>query len=266
SYRLPSNIQFDIDYTWYDKEQKAILYNYREERRASLLVPLRIGKFSSFNRFTFNQIVLPSSKYTTGEWLITGSLLGVNANLTTYALFIDEIKPYVYSNMSLVFKAPLGFTVMPQVQYSYSSNEVFSLKARLEKKVLRNGFMNLSFERNFRNDLSLAEAGIRYDFSFAQAGASVRQYDDRTSFVQYARGSLVNDRKTKYLRADNRTNVGRGGISIIPFIDLNSNGIREADEPKAKGLNLRANGGRIEISDRDTTIRILSLEPYTNCF
>ncbi len=266
SYRLPSNIQFDLDYTWYDKEQKAILYNYREERKASLLIPLRIGKFSSFNRFSINQIILPSSKYTTGEWLITGSLLGVNANLTTYALFIEEVKPYVYSNMALVFKAPLGFTVMPQVQYSYSSNEVFSLKARLEKKVLRNGFMNISFERNFRNDMSLAEAGIRYDFSFAQAGASVRQYDDRTSFVQYARGSLVNDRKTKYLGADNRTNVGRGGISVIPFIDLNSNGHRDEGEPKAQGLNLRANGGRIEKRDRDTTIRILSLEPYTNCF
>ncbi len=244
SYRLPSNIQFDLDYTWYDKEQKAILYNYREERKASLLIPLRIGKFASFNRFSINQIILPSSKYTTGE----------------------EVKPYVYSNMALVFKAPLGFTVMPQVQYSYSSNEVFSLKARLEKKVFRNGFMNISFERNFRNDMSLAEAGIRYDFSFAQAGASVRQYDDRISFVQYSRVSLVNDRKTKYLGADNRTNVGRGGISVIPFIDVNSNGLRDAGEPKAQGLNLRANGGRIEISDRDTTIRILSLEPYTNCF
>ena len=37
-------------------------------------------------------------------------------------------------------------------------------------------------------------------------------------------------------------------------------------EPKAYGLNLHANGGRVEKSDRDSTIRILGLEPYTNCF
>jgi hypothetical protein len=56
----------------------------------------------------------------------------------------------------------------------------------------------MSFERNFRNDITLAEAGLRYDFSFAQAGASVRQYGDRTSFVQYARGSVINDRKQSF--------------------------------------------------------------------
>ena len=87
SYRLPSNIQLDLNYTWYDKDQKAIFYNYREERKASLIVPLKIGKLSTFQRFSVNQIILPTSKYTTGEWLISGSLFGVNTNLTTYALF-----------------------------------------------------------------------------------------------------------------------------------------------------------------------------------
>jgi cell division protein FtsN len=66
--------------------------------------------------------------------------------------------------------------------------------------------------------------------------------------------------------SDNRTNVGKGGISIVAFLDLNSNGKKDAGEPKAYGLNLRANGGRVEKTDRDTTIRILGLEPYTSCF
>ena len=93
-----------------------------------------------------------------------------------------------------------------------------------------------------------------------------RETNKKLTFVQYARGSLINDRKTKYLGTDNRTNVGRGGISIVPFIDLNSNGKKDPGEPKAYGLNLKANGGRIEKSNRDTTIMILGLEPYTNCF
>jgi cell division septation protein DedD len=124
----------------------------------------------------------------------------------------------------------------------------------------------MSYEQNFSNNINLAELGLRYDFSFAQTGLSVRESNKKLTFVQYARGSLINDRKTKYLGTDNRTNVGRGGISIVPFIDLNSNGKKDPGEPKAYGLNLKVNGGRIEKSDRDTTIRILSLEPYTNCF
>jgi len=266
SFRLPSNMQFDLNYTWYDKDQKAIFYNYREERKASLSIPLKIGKLNTFQRFSLYQIVLPSSKYTTGEWLISGSLFGVNTNLTTYALFPEEEKPYVYSDLSFSFRLPAGFIFMPQVQYGYTEAKLFSAKARIEKHVLKNGFINLSYEQNFSNNLKLAEVGFRYDFSFAQTGASVRQYDEKTSFIQYARGSLINDRKTRYLGTDNRPNVGRGGISVVPFIDLNANGKKDPGEPKAYGLNLHSNGGRIEKSDRDTTIRILGLEPYTKCF
>jgi len=266
SFRLPSNLQFDLNYTWYDKEQKAIFYNYREERKASLSIPLKIGKFNTFQRLSLYQVVLPSSRYTTGEWLISGSLLGVNTNLTTYALFIEEVNPYVYSDLSLSVRLPARFIFMPQVQYGYTDNKIFSAKAKLEKYVFKHGYINLSYEQNFSNNMKLAEVGFRYDFSFAQTGASVRQYNDKTSFIEYARGSLINDRKTKYLGTDNRPNVGRGGISVVPFLDLNENGKKDPGEPRAYGLNLYSNGGRIEKSDRDTTIRILGLEPYTNCF
>jgi hypothetical protein len=266
SYRLPSNLQLDLNYTWYDKDQKSIFYNYREERKATLSVPIKIGKINTFQRVALYQIILPSSKYITGEWLISASLFGVNTNLTTYALLLPEVKPYLYSDLSLSVRLPARFIFMPQVQYGYTDNKIFSAKAKLEKYVFKHGYINLSYEQNFSNNMKLAELGFRYDFSFAQTGASVRQYNDKTSFTEYARGSLINDRKTKYLGTDNRPNVGRGGISVVPFLDLNENGKKDPGEPRAYGLNLYSNGGHIEKSDRDTTIRILGLEPYTNCF
>jgi hypothetical protein len=266
NYRLPSNMQFDLKYTRYDKDQKAINYNYIEERKAVLSIPLRIRNFSCYQRFSLYQIVLPASKYTTGEWLYSGSLFGVNTNLTTYAIFIGETKPNVYSNLSLLFRIPGGFVVTPQVQYQYTGNEFLSTKLRLEKKLFKHGFINMSYEQNFINDSRMFELGIRYDFSFAQTGLSARTSNKKTSLVQYARGSLIYDKMTRYIGSDNRPNVGKGGICIIPYLDLNNNGIKDPGEPKAYGLNLHANGGRIEKSERDTTIRILGLESYTNCF
>ncbi len=266
TYRLPSNLQFDLNYTWYEKDQKAIFYSYREERRAAMSLPLKIGKLSSYNRFTVYQIILPAAKYLTGEWMFSGSFSGVSTNLTTYGLFMGDIDPNVYSNLSLAFRFPAGFILMPQTQFGYTPAEFISAKIRLEKLIHNRAFLNLSYEQNFRNDLRIAELGFRYDFSFAQAGMSVRQANKTTSFVQYARGSLINDRTTRYLGADNRTNVGRGGISIIPYLDLNSNRKRDPGEPKAYGLNLRTNGGRIEKNNKDTTIHIIGLEPYTDCF
>jgi cell division protein FtsN len=266
SYQLPSNIQLDLNYTNYNKDQKAINFNYKEERRAIISIPLRIGKVLTYQRLSVNQIVLPSSQYTTGEWLFSGSILGVSTNLTTSALFADYTKPFVYSSLSLAFRLPAGFVIMPQAQYGYTQNKLISIKAGLEKHIHDHAFLNMSVEQIFSTNLKLAEVGFRYDFSFAQVGASVRQSDKKTTLIQYARGSLINDRKTRYLGADNRTNVGKGGISIVAFLDLNGNGKKDPGEPKAHGLNLHANGGRIEKSERDSTIRILGLEPYTTCF
>ncbi|MDT8401925.1 MAG: SPOR domain-containing protein [Bacteroidales bacterium] len=266
TYRLPSHLQFNIKYNKYDKDQEAINYNYLEERKASVSLPLRIGKFSSYNRISINQLILPNSDYTTGEWMFSGSLFGVNTNLTTYGIFIDDADPYIYSNLSLAFRLPHRLTIMPQVQYGFTRNEFISAKLRIEKHLLDHAFLNISFERNIRSNMNLAELGLRYNFSFAQTGASVRYSQDVTSLVQYARGSLINDGRTDYRRADNRPNVGRGGIIIRPFLDYNGNGKKDPGENGAPGLNLRANGGRVDKSEKDTLIAITGLEPYTSCF
>jgi len=266
SYRFPANIQLDLDYIRYDKDQKAINYNYLEERRASLSIPLRIKKFSAYSRMSYYQIVLPLTNYTTAEWMLAGSVLGVNTNLTTYGLFIGENEPSLHSQLSFAVRLPGEFLIMPQAQYNYTDGEFMTAKLGLEKRVFEKGYVNLSWERNFRHNITMGEVGVRYDFSFAQTGLSARQTNRQSTFVQYARGSLINDRPSGWLKADNRTNVGRGGISIMPFLDLNANGRRDAGEPKAKGLNIRSSSGTLERSEKDTTIHITGLEPYVKYY
>ena len=266
TYRLPSNIQLDLDYTYYDRNQTAISYNYLEERKVSVSLPVMIKKFSAYSRLSYYQIIFPGSKYSTAEWLFSGSFLGVNTNLTTYGIFSEHFSPNVYSNLSLGVRLPAGFVLLPQVQYTYTGHEFLSGKVSLEKRLFEKGYMNISYEQYFDSKIRIGEIGLRYDFSFAQTGISARQTNKETTYVQYARGSLINDGQTDYHKADNRTNVGRGGISIVAFLDLNANGIRDAGEPKANGLNVRANGGRIERSEKDTIIHILGLEPYVKYF
>ncbi|MRR19481.1 hypothetical protein EG827_04745 [bacterium] len=266
AYRLPSNIQLDLDYIRYDKDQKAISYNYLEERRASLSIPVSIKKFAAYSRLSYYQIVLPATNYSTAEWLIAGSVLGVNTNLTTYGVFAGESDPGVYSTLSLGIRLPREILIMPQAQYSYTDGGFMTAKVGFEKRIFQKGYVNLSFEQNFMHDITMGEIGMRYDFSFAQAGASARQTNGDATFVQYARGSLISDRPTRWLKGDNRTNVGRGGISIIAFMDLNANGRRDAGEPRAPGLIVRSSSGRLERNEKDTTIHITGLEPYVKYF
>jgi hypothetical protein len=264
SYRLPSNLQFELNYTKYVKGQKAINYNYLEERKVSVSVPIRVTNFAAFSRLTLNQIVMPSTKYTTAELLFSGTISGVNTNFTTYSLLSDLAKPYTYSNLSLSFRLPGDIIFTPQAQFDYNKANFISLKGSLEKYLFKNGFMNLSYEQNFRSNFSNIEVGLRYNFSFAQVGLSARRSNSTTTLVQSASGSLMVDAKSKYAGANSRSSVGKGGITLLPYLDLNCNGRRERNEPKAYGLSLHLNGGRIEFNDKDTTIRVFDLEPYTN--
>jgi len=266
TYRLPSSLQFDINYIYYTKGQRAIKNNFREERKFSMSMPIRLNNFSVYNRFSIHQLVLPTTNYTTSEWLISGALFGVNTNITTYGVFIGNTKPYFYSDFSMAFRLPKNITLQPRAQYSYTNKQFLSAKILAEKRVFKKGYLTASYEQNFRSDMYMVEFGFRYDFKFAQTSVSTRHSNIYTTFIQYARGSIVNDSKTNYVYTDNRANVGRGGISIIPFLDKNANGTRDPGEPKVYGLNLRANSGRIEKRAKDTTIRIFGLEPYTDCF
>jgi hypothetical protein len=266
NYRLPFNSQLELDYIKYDKNQTAIRYNYLEERKAVLSIPFRGKKFSAFSRLTYNRITLPKNKYTSTELLLSAVFSGISSNLTTYALYTDPVHPNIYSNLSFTFRFPADIRFTPQLQYQYNQKNFSMVKGEVEKRLGRIGFMNVSYEKNITNKISFINLGLRFNFSFVQTSFAVRQGHQTTTTVQSARGSLLYDDKTNNPGFSNQTNVGKGGLIISPFLDLNCNGWRDAGEPKAFGLNLHMNGGRIERNDHDTTLRITGLEAYTNYF
>lgn len=274
SYRLPSNVQFDLNYTRYDKEQTAVMFNYLDEKKIVLSMPFRGKRFTAFSRFTLNQFTLPynkilkiKTKYTSAEFLLSAVVSGVSSNLTTYAILSDPDNPLVYSNLSLTFRLPAGIRFRPQAQYEYRQKAFSVIKGEVEKRLFNRGFLNVAYEKALVNgSLNSITVGLRYNFSFAQTFFSASQNHRSVATTQSARGSLMYDGKTNYLGANNQTGVGKGGITVLPYLDLNCNGRREPGEPKAFGLKLHTNGGRIEHNTGDTIIRITGLEAYTSCY
>ncbi|SFD78834.1 hypothetical protein SAMN05518672_103220 [Chitinophaga sp. CF118] len=266
SYRLPSNLQIELNYTHFTKDQKAIIYNYREQRKIIISRPFISKKFSLFTRVTLDQIILPDTKYTTAEWLLSGALFKVGTNLTTYAVFQPREKPYVYSNLALSFRLPGQLTVTPQAQYEYNTNRLMTLRCEMAKYLFHNGYVSISYEKNFKGGGSNIGIGLRYDFSFSQVGFSAMHGRNSTTLVQSARGSLMHNGPTGYNGTSNRSSLGTGGVVFLPFLDLNNSGRRDPGEPNVYGLKVKSHGGRIFHNRRDTTVRITDMEPYVNTF
>jgi hypothetical protein len=266
TYRFPSSLQFELNYFVFDKNQTAIRHNYREQRRANVSFPLKGRNFSIFSRLSADQIVLENSNYTTLEWLLSGSVKSVSTNLSTYTLLIDEADPLVYSGLSLGIRLPKQIVLTPQLQYEYTQSKVISMKLTIEKKIKKFGLVNAFYEENLQSNFRFAGLGVRLDLSFAQVGVQSVSNSYATTFTENANGSFVYNKQQNELYANNRNSVGRGGLIISPFLDLNSNGKKEEDEPKAPGLKLNINGGRLVNHPADTVIQIFDLEPFTSYY
>ncbi|MFY9364491.1 MAG: hypothetical protein WAP18_05285 [Bacteroidales bacterium] len=264
NWRLPSDIQLELNYIKYDKDQKAININYLEDRKISISIPIRAKRFSLYSRIGANQIVMPNSKFTTAELLLSGNFKNVSSNLTTFASFSHFAKPNIFSNLSFSFRLPFSFVLNPQTQFSYTQGKFVSARVALEKRIGNSGYINMSYEKNFLYGSSNIELGMRYDFSFAQIGFSARKTNKVFSFVETFSGSMMLDSRSKYVGFNNRSSVGRGGMVLRPFLDLNWNGVWDKGEPKVSGLEVRVSGGRIRHNERDTLTRIYELQPYTD--
>ena len=266
NYQFPKNIQLEIDYTKYKPGQKAVNNNFLEERKSILSFPLVSENYAFYNRMTYSQIILSGTQYSLAEWLVSGTFLGISTNLTNNAMIIKNSSPFIFSNLSFSFRLRRNFQLIPQIQYEYSQHEFISAKCALEKNFFNNGFFTLSYENNFKSSVQNIQLGLRYDLAFSRTGFMAKQTNQITTLMESAMGSLILDKKTNYLSANNRASVGRGGIVFAPYLDLNCNNKRDFDEPRVKGLNLRISGGIATENKQDTTIRVMDLEPYTNYF
>lgn len=264
SYRLPSNVSLELDYTNYVPGQTAISFNYLEERKASLSIPIRISSFRSFARLVYKQNVLPQTTYSSAEMMLSSYVKGVSANISAYANWLPEVNPYIYSNMALGFRIGESLNVRPQVQFDITNNQFISYKAELEKNFSQKAHLSLTFEDNIRSNTRNFDITFRYDLNYAQTSTSARLSGKDVTTTESARGSFAFGSGNGYVYANNRTSTGRGGITITPFLDLNNNNRKEPNEPIASGLSVRLNGGRLLDQKKDSLIRIIELEPFAS--
>lgn len=264
SYNLPSGMQFELYNNWYKKGQTAIITNFIEDHKAIISFPFRSRVFSAYTRLSLQEIRLLNTHYNVGEWMISSVIQNINVSATTYALLLPDREDYIYSNFSLGIRPFRNVLITQQMQYEYTNENVISIKTELEKRIFTNGYLNLSYEKNFISDISNIEFGFRYDFSFAQTRSSVRKTNDVYRVLQGITGNLIHDGKSGITDFNNYTSIGKGSVLLIPYLDINGNNKRDKDEPKVGGLKAIVNGGRLERLANDNSILITDLEAYAD--
>jgi len=264
SYRTKNNASLELEYARYEPEQEAIRFNYLEERRINVSIPINLLFFKGYTRIGFKQNVYENFNYNTAQFLLTTNIGPVSVNLTTNANWTGSNKPFFNTNLSGSLRLPGGFSLRSQLQYSIEALEVMSYRVEVEKRIARQGYASVNFEDNLISNTRSVNVSFRYDLPFAQSSATARFSNSGMQTTQGLAGSMAFGSGNGYVHADNRSVSGRGGLTIIPFLDVNFNNKKDEDEPLVPEIDLLINGGRFLDREKDSLTRIMDLEPYTS--
>ena len=264
SYRLSSNATFEVGYARFEPGQEVIRFNYLEERKINISVPVNLLFFKGYTRLGFKQNVYENSNYNTAEFLISSTFGPVSVNLTSNANWTGTSDVFFNTNISGSMRLGRGFTARSSAQIDINGPSIMSFKAEVEKRITRMGYASVNYEENLLSNTRSINVAFRYDLPFAQTNVSGRFSNDGIQTTQGLQGSLAFGSGNGYVHADNRSVTGRGGLTLIPFLDINFNDIKDDNEPVIPNIDLRINGGRYLNREKDSLTRVMDLEPYSS--
>jgi len=263
NYYLGNNATLEIDYTKFVQGQLATRNRYLEERKVKLSAPFKVKNMSGYAKLDYTQLVYSEYSYNQASIMLSAYYKQFSTNSTTQINKIDRMPAYVSSNLSLSYRIRNGFSLRSSAQYNITEGQFITCKAEIEKRISK-GYLSASYGKYFlSNDYSI-NISFKYDLPFARTNISTGHSRNNTSASESAQGSIAFGSGNNYIHKTNNSSVGKGGISIYPFLDLNHNGVFDDGEKMVKIPAVRIMGGKVIFSEKDSIVRIPDLSPFIN--
>ena len=122
---------------------------------------------------------------------------------------------------------------------------------------------SFNFNHSFRENRPSFSLTAYIDLNKARASASITTDGNNWNSSQSFFGSHLISNTAVPFSSFSRTNLGRGVLDVMFFLDINHNGIRDEGEPLIPDVSVNLNRGQQVLLENDTLDRFISLEPYT---
>jgi hypothetical protein len=263
NYYFTKDVLLEVDYTKFVEGQLATLFNAPEERKIKLSLPLRYRKINGFAKLDYQQRVYNTFNFNQGSLMVSAYYQQFSANAVTQVNWIGDLSSYLISDLALSYRMKKGVTIRPSAQYNFSDGNLVTCKLEIEKYIPKGNF-SISYMRNVLYNDNFINVNFRYDLPFARTNLSASRYRDQVMTSESVQGSLVFGGGNGYVYGSNNSSVSKGGIAIYPFLDLNRNGIFDANEHIVKLNTVSVMGGKVIYNQKDSIIRVADLNVFTN--
>ncbi|MDO9152678.1 MAG: hypothetical protein Q7U47_03040 [Paludibacter sp.] len=262
---LPKSTLLEIDYTKFVEGQLATRFNALEELKVRLSIPYRYKALNGFSKFDYTKFDYNAFDYKQANAMFSVYYKQFSGNSTTQINWIADRAPFVSTDMSMSFRIKNGYIFRPSMRYNVTDGEFMTYKAEVEKRIAK-GYFSAVYERNLRYKDDYIGLRFSCDLNFARTNFSVSRSKGQISFYESAQGSLAFGGGNNYVHKNKNAAMGKGGIIFYPFLDLNRNGIFDKGEKMLLLTTVRVTGGRAEISQKDSLVRVSDLNAFVDYF
>ncbi|SEB04282.1 Copper amine oxidase N-terminal domain-containing protein [Flavobacterium gillisiae] len=263
NYYLGSSSFLELDYRKYVEGQQATFNTANEERRVKFSFPSKLYAISTNTKLSYNQFIYNTFNYNQVNTVFSGNYKNYSANFSLTSNWISNSDVFLTSNLAMSFKMTNGLVIRPSIDYNFSSNQLMRYGTVLEKRVSKMSF-SATIERNEQIETNNFLLNFKYDFNFARTYFSVSHNNNGFNSSQSAQGSLAFGGDNGYVKTGNNSALGKGGILLYPFLDLNNNGKKDVGEPTVFVKDVKMTNGKAITSERDSIVRISDLNSFVN--
>jgi hypothetical protein len=259
NYYITSSTFLEIDYS----KRKIAELNKLERIKIQLSTPFKTKIISGLTRLVLQQYRYEKFNYNQINFTFSGFYKQLKFNSSSFANWATANTPQINSALALSYKLKNGMALVSSANYNVTAKKISNVRAQLQMKVLE---MNLSasYMRSFLSQSDFLTLSLTYNLPFARLGFSGNYNDQNFNFNENAQGSLVFGGDNTFVQTRNNSAMGKGGILLHPFLDVNQNGTFDKDEKKVLLSSVNVPGATVAISKKDSIVRILDLNAFIN--
>ena len=225
--------------------------------------PFHIKSFNGFTRATFNSTKYKSFSYNQFNWTLSSYIQKLKINLGSFINWAGANTPQISSNLGLGYRLKGGVLLTSATSYNVNENKFNNLEINLQWRISKIN-LRASFQRSVQGKTNTVSLSANYNLPFARAGISSSYNGSILNFSERAQGSMAFSLDDGIVHTGKNSAIGKGGLLLHPFLDLNENGKLDSGEKRVLLSSLRVQAAEAVISKKDSIIRVFDLNAYVN--
>ena len=225
--------------------------------------PISTKYFSGFTNLSWNRSIYKLYNFDQVNLSASGFYKRLRINSSSSINWTSSNTMQINSVLGMSTRLTNGLAIMSQSTYNITTNKLINTRASLQVKISKIN-LSASYQRQIASKTNNYTLNLNYMLPFSRFSFSSTYDDENLNLSEAAAGSMTLSENSGIIHTSNNSAMGKGGLLLYPFLDLNGNNKLDKGEKKVFLSYVKVIGAKAVISKKDSIVRIFDLNAFVN--